>query len=188
MIPRRAAVWVRWFVSCGSQCVLAWCVVCVFVAGCASQVPIWIRIPPSDNPTLTAVRAGSAGVDRRTVRWGGTVAGVRNRESETELELVERPLSAQGRPNPHSASQGRFLVRVPGFLDPAVYSEGRAVTVRGVLVGEERRRIGDYQYHYPVIVAKHHYLWDPLPPPRVMRDPWAREPWIRDPYLDRFGW
>lgn len=153
------------------------------LGSCASEAPIWIRVPPQDNPSLTQVRQGLDRYLGRTVRWGGTIAGVRNLESETEIEVVERTLSGSGRPDEDSGSEGRFLVRIPSFLDPAVYSQGRLLSVRGRVEGEERRKIDEYLYHYPVLVARHHHLWEPLPP-RPYRDPWLREPWARDPYLN----
>ncbi len=154
------------------------------LGGCASEAPIWIRVPPKDNPSLTQVRQDLDRYLGRTVRWGGTIAAVRNLASETEIEVVERTLSGSGRPDKDSGSEGRFLVRIPSFLDPAVYAQGRLLSVRGRVQGEERRNIDEYLYHYPVLAARHYHLWEPLPPARPYRDPWLRDPWSRDPYLD----
>jgi outer membrane lipoprotein len=156
----------------------------VILAGCSSQVPIWIRIPPTGNPGLAQVRKEPDRYLNTKVRWGGTIAGVQNLESETVVEVVSRELANNGRPLKDSDSEGRFLARVKGFLDPTIYEEGRQFTVTGSIGGQDTRKIGQYRYHYPVVAAKHHWLWEPLPEPRTQyHDPWFYDPWYRDPFL-----
>ena len=58
-----------------------------------------------------------------------------------------------GRPEPGNVSLGRFLVSSDGFLDPAVYSAGREVTVYGVLQNVLVRNIGTRPYLYPLVKA-----------------------------------
>jgi len=55
--------------------------------------------------------------------------------------------------------QGRFLVEVESFLDPAIYSAGRQITVAGVATGKEMRKLGQINYTYPVLTSKELYLW-----------------------------
>ena len=57
-------------------------------------------------------------------------------------------------------SQGRFIVQDNRFLDPAVYTKGRKITVAGVLVGEQRKPVGRTHYIYPLIKADQIHLWE----------------------------
>lgn len=159
------------------------------LGGCASTVPLEIRVPPEGEPSLGAVQQDAEALQGRAVRWGGTIAAVENRAEETELEIVARELGAEGRPKAGDQTYGRFLARVSGFLDPAVYHENRAVTVAGVVDSRVTRMIGDRPYTYPVIVAKTVYLWQdyselyryyPYHPYRY--DPF----WYRYPYPYRY--
>jgi outer membrane lipoprotein len=151
------------------------------LAGCASDIPRPIReAPPGDLRPAQALaeaetRQGTA------VRWGGAVASVENRSDETWLEIVEHPLYSDGRPRRTDRSDGRFLARVPGFLDPALYARQRFVTVAGTLEEPVTRTIGAYPYRYPVVRATGHYLW-PREPDVVHHHyyyypPYWYEPW-----------
>ena len=64
------------------------------LGGCAT-------VPAVSGPTLSVAEARAAGDDAGTVpvRWGGTIAEVRNTaDGTTVLEVVSRPLRAGGRP------------------------------------------------------------------------------------------
>lgn len=154
----------------------------VLGAGCASNVPREISEPLPDSPGVADAAAMPERVEGRHVRWGGTVAAVQNRADGTELELVTRELGAFGRPRATDASAGRALVRVPEFLDPAIYAEGRAVSVYGTLAGREQRLLGERPYDYPVVRAEKVYLWPERPPlyvypyPDPFYDPWFDSP------------
>jgi outer membrane lipoprotein len=161
----------------------------VALAGCASTVPAPVRTSPPGAPTLAEVRGNVDPYVGRPVRWGGTVAAVENRARETWVEIVARELGSDGRPVEDDRSEGRFLARVGAFLDPAVYTEGRQVTVTGVVDGAMTRPIGNFPYLYPVVRAEMVYLWEPLPewPPYYydpwwFYDPWYPYPWRYHPY------
>src|SRR5581483_12094141 len=112
----------------------------------------------------------------RHVRWGGTIAGVENGKAETRVEVVARELDRDGRPQPTNRSSGRFIARVEGFLDPAAYRKGREVTVAGTVDGSTTRKIGEYNYRYPVVKADTIYLWEPRVEPQRYRDPYYYDP------------
>lgn len=149
------------------------------LAGCASNLPAPIREAPADNPALRAVRQAPEQFVGRRVRWGGTVAGVDNRADGTCLELVGRDLLSSGRPRQRDRSEGRFLACTDRFLDPLIYSQGRAVTVGGEISGVETRRVGDYPYRYPVVRADAVHLWEPEPESSraLDDDPFWYTPW-----------
>ncbi len=129
------------------------------LAGCASNVPRDIQDAPAENPTIRDVRNN---IDRYTgssVRWGGTIASVENRQNETWVEVVARELGRYGRPRDSDNSYGRFLVRINQFVDPQVYAEGRELTVAGVVESRIVREIGEHPYTYPLVRANSYYLW-----------------------------
>lgn len=129
------------------------------LGGCASDVPLVIREPPADNPTLADVQTSSAAFVNRRVRWGGIIVYTKTVENRTEMEILAKALRTDGRPEPGDGSLGRFLVSNDGFLDPAVYSAGREVTVYGVSQNVLVRNIGTHPYLYPLVEAAQLYLW-----------------------------
>lgn len=153
------------------------------LGGCATNIPLEIRTPPTGNPTVGVAHQAPARYVGTKVRWGGTIASVQNRAKETWLEIVSRPLNSSGRPIEGGATGGRFLARVGTFLDPAVYAKGRAVTVAGTLQGTEKQLIGQYPYVFPVVRVATVYLWPRLPeaapyyPYDPFYDPFWYDPW-----------
>ncbi len=110
-------------------------------------------------PTVESVRIQPELHQNRTVRWGGTVVAVENRDDSTWVEVIERPLSRGGQPLTTRQSRGRFMAVVPGFLDPVDYSAGKAITITGAVDGSDTRKIGEASYDYPRVVVSEHQLW-----------------------------
>ncbi|MGH8608691.1 MAG: Slp family lipoprotein [Gammaproteobacteria bacterium] len=129
------------------------------LGGCASDVPLLIREPPADNPTLADVQTNPTAFLNRRVRWGGKIVSTRIVENRTEVEILAKALRTDGRPEIGDESVGRFLVSSDDFLDPAVYTAGREVTVYGVLQNMLVRNIGTHPYLYPLVKATQLYLW-----------------------------
>lgn len=158
------------------------------VSACATALPDAVRTPPVPDVSVAQALADIRTHIGQRVRWGGTIARVDNRETETEIEIVARELDGNGRPRQGDRSAGRFMARVAGFLDPAVYSERRQVTVAGTILEETTGRIGEHKYRYPVVKADTVYLWEPLaevPDRRRYHDPFYDPywyPWRPWPY------
>lgn len=151
---------------------------------CASNIPREISEPVSGAPNLSAVLANPKAFDNQPVRWGGTIARVENRKDETLVEIVARRLDAFGEPLPDDHSEGRFLARNPGFLDPQIYARDRAVTVFGTLRGTQNGKVGEQTLSYPLVDASKFYLW---PKRRDWRDdPWCREAYWHAPIFYRY--
>ena len=93
------------------------------------------------------------------VRWGGEILTVEPKPDVTCFQILARDLYASARPRTGDTSNGRFLACRQGFYDPAVFTEGREVTVVGVVAGSEVRRIGEYDYPLPRVDANVVYLW-----------------------------
>lgn len=153
--------------------------VCMLFTACASQVPPAIRTPIAGAPDVKSARAADAELIGKRVRWGGVIARVENRKQDTLLELVDRPLGRSGRPVEGDDSGGRFIARIPGFLDPSTYAKQREMTVTGVLAASVTRSVGDFPYRYPVVDVDTYYLWaKPLPPQYpYYYDPFWYDPW-----------
>ncbi len=150
---------------------------------CASQIPPQIREAPAGSPSEDMVRGQVQQHLGTVVRWGGTIVAVENRPGRSWVELVARPLQSNGRPAEEGQSSGRFLARYDGFLDPVVYSPGRALTVVGKIAGEERRPIDKFDYSFPVVAIENYYLWPPpSPAPPYQPPPYWDDPWWPYPY------
>ena len=160
--------------------ILAWIPV-VMLCGCATGVPPAIRQPVA-GPDVATARKDIAAVEGQRVRWGGEIAKVDNRPDHTLVEVVSRPLEKGGRPRSSDATGGRFLARIPGFIDPAVYKADRLFTVTGTVTGSVVRKVGEYPYRYPVVDVESYHLWEPLTPAYGYPYPGPYRPWY--PY----GW
>lgn len=97
----------------------------------------------------------------KSVVFAGTIINVENLENRTEMEVVQEGVNSQLKPVDRGESAGRFLVRFDQFMDPAIFSAGKRITVAGVVTGTETRPLGKGTYRYPVIEPKEHYLWEP---------------------------
>jgi outer membrane lipoprotein len=90
--------------------------------------------------------------------WGGVIVEVRNLEDSTWIEVVSYPLRRQ-QPLSGGITDGRFLLRAPGFLDPVDHRVGRRLTARGRISGFEDGRIGEVLYRFPVLEVDELHLW-----------------------------
>jgi outer membrane lipoprotein len=95
----------------------------------------------------------------KVVRLGGVIIATENREKETILEILEKPLTSQGRPKSGDVSGGRFMVVFEKFLDKATYRPDRPVTVTGEIIGMKTGLIGEATYHYPLLSGQDIRLW-----------------------------
>ncbi|MBA1332420.1 membrane protein [Candidatus Endoriftia persephone str. Guaymas] len=158
--------------------------------GCASPLPKAISQVPPTEIRVEEVRQQPERFLGSRVRWGGSIIQVENLPQHTLIELLSRPLSGNGKPDSSGRTQGRFLARIPGFLDPEEYPKERLLTISGTIAGTTQRTIGDYPYLYPLVESEIHHLW---PDQREARDwqnrdpfydpwyPWG-SPWYRHPY------
>lgn len=151
-----------------------------FLTGCA-VVPDALRAETVEVPVPTVAevqRTFSETFQGREVVWGGVIMNVRNHAQGTTLEIVSRPLARDFRPRQADQSDGRFRAHTSQFLEPATYSTGREVTVRGPITGLTEGTVGEYPYRFPEVTAEGIHLWPepPPPPPVYWRDPFW-DPW-----------
>jgi len=156
----------------------------VGLAGCATTAPEAIRENPPGNPSVAEVRTSPDRFAGERVRWGGTIANVENRQRQTWIEIVARELDNRGRPTDGDTSYGRFIARLDGFVDPAIYSKDREITVVGNLAKALTRNIGKHPYRFPVVDVATHHLWAREQAARpYYYDPFWYDPWY--PYYYR---
>lgn len=154
--------------------------------GCTSAVPERIRTAPEGNPPLPVVLDAPERYLNVQVRWGGTIADVKNLPQETRVEIVARELAGDGEPKSVDRSEGRFIAIFNRFLDPAIYAIDRNLTVTGKITGTTSQKLGDMDYRYPLLQVEGHYLW-PKPLPRYdYYDPFLYDPWY--PYWYPYPW
>lgn len=160
--------------------------------GCAHRSPDAIRLVPGEPVSAEQARSEPGRHDGALVRWGGTIIATDNRADETRVEILSRELDSEGYPDLSAPSGARFIARLPGFHDPAVYARDRLLTVVGHIAGSLEGPIGAFPYRYAVIEADASHLWpDPEPryrppPPWPWYDPWYT-PW-HDPWWPRRRW
>lgn len=148
-------------------------------SGCAAPISQEMLRDADESVTLDKVRTEPKAYEGRLVLWTGVILDAQPRENSTVLEILERPADKQKRPKNVDATRGRFLAKGKGFLDPAVFCQGREITVAGKIAGTETSLIGEYEYTYPVIDIEEYHLWAPLTespsspyPPYPFYDPW----------------
>lgn len=128
----------------------------LFLGGCATDP--FKTVAVSDVTIEQAAK--SPGIHRgKLVRWGGTILGVKNRKEYSLVEVLGKPLASYSEPDDRKTSTGRFMVRVPGFVDPVEYREPNRLTVVGTLAGTTKGKVGSYTYTYALVEVQQRKLW-----------------------------
>jgi outer membrane lipoprotein len=129
------------------------------VAGCAHVISKQVLNEVDRNATFAQVVKAPDAYVGKTVLFGGDIIETRNLPDKTVIAVLQRPLSRRGQPAGGDLSEGRFIILTSGFLDPAIYSPGRQVTIAGKVVGKEVYPMGEIKYAYPVIEKQELFLW-----------------------------
>lgn len=122
--------------------------------GCTS-IPVQLE---GDYTSLTAENVTEQDI-KTTVRWGGIVLETRPEEDFTCFEILSRQLNKSMRPVHSDQADGRFIACKPGFYDPEVFEKGREVTLTGEILYMDIRKVGEFDYHYPVVDIDFMSLW-----------------------------
>jgi len=153
------------------------------LSACASQVPITIRTAPHNEFSIGSVQTSPKAYLNAQIRWGGEIISINNKSDETWVEVLAYPLDYEGEPNSEATSTGRFLARIDGFLDPAIYAPERKITVRGRLENTIVRLIDEHPYRFPLVQTRVYYLWPKAPEvTEPWDDPWYPHPYRHDPF------
>lgn len=155
----------------------------LLLGGCAS-LPEGLRTAP-EQKLLPFAAVTTTAPEGQSVRWGGEVVRVSNLNEGSMIEVVQFSLNASGRPLRTDQSGGRFRIRVPGFIDPAIYTPGRLVTAVGQFQALEQDQVGEQPYTFPVLEARHVHLWPVVEkaPERCDCDPFFNTRFIMHPVI-----
>ena len=136
-----------------------YCIALLLLGGCASDVPILIKLPPEHDLNYQQVKNNTTAFQDQYVRWGGKIISIENKKNSTWIEILTNSLNSFGQPNSNENYEGRFIVRIDGFLDPEHYAKERKLTVYGKVESKLVRLIDDHPYDYPLVHANEYYLW-----------------------------
>ncbi len=134
-------------------------VLAAFLTACTpaiSKDSLKLADPALTFPTLVKDPEAYRG---KNILVGGQILTTTARDGETWVEVLQKPLNWQDKPEDTDESYGRFLVRIPGFADPAIYFPGRKITLLGEVEGKRVQRLNGIDYSYPVFFPREHYLW-----------------------------
>lgn len=159
-------------------------------SGCASVISEELVKETDPSLTFSQVLSDISSRKGQTVIWGGEIINtVIQKDSTALIEVYQRPLGINDAPDLSGASEGRFLVYSEKYLDPYIYRTGKKITVGGKIYGEETRRLGEMDYHYPLVICKEIYVWSESryfdATHFYFYDPWWGHPYWRRPY---YGW
>ncbi|MDI6890948.1 MAG: Slp family lipoprotein [Thermodesulfovibrionales bacterium] len=129
--------------------------------GCAHVVSKEIRETVDKELTTPALFKDPDAYKGRVVILGGVIVSSTNTEEGTYIEVLQKPLDYRGRPEDTDISYGRFIIFFEGYLDTAVYSQGREMTVAGEVIGKKVCPLGEIQYPYLLIKSKELHLFKP---------------------------
>lgn len=153
-------------------------IIVAFIA-CVSCSPVSKEIIQRADQTLMIkeVQKSIEHYKGRMILWGGVIIETINRPEETLIMVMQTSLNYEKRPINLDQSEGRFIVKQAGFLDPSIYVKDRQITVAGVVSGKEELPLGEIRYAYPVITATQLILWAKQEYPPYYYDPWYWEPY-----------
>ncbi len=145
------------------------------MSGCGSVISKGLLKEVNRELTIEAVQSATEQHLGQRVLWGGVIISSENLKGTTEVEVLETSLSWGDIPASPvvGGSGGRFIIEAAKYLDTALFSEGRLITVAGAVKGVVTRKIGMMDYQYPVITPIELKLFDPYKEPEYRYDPWA---------------
>jgi outer membrane lipoprotein len=165
--------------------------VALAMLGCQHAISEPLRQQVDPRLTFVQLQADPGAYKGRTVVLGGEIIRTHNTPEGTLLEVLQKPLNSYERPLVTDRTEGRFMVLCEKYLDTAVYTKGREVTVAGRVLGARTGQIGEIEYTYPLLDCLELHLW-PQPVPALSGYapypgwywyPWYWwDPWYRRPY------
>jgi len=130
----------------------------LFTAGCAPVISEPTLNKVDTSLTFAEIKKDPSAHVKAVALLGGRVIKVTNIKDGTLVEVLQSPLRRNMKPLPEKRSEGRFIIRFKGFIDPLVYMD-KLITVAGPLAAPITKPINKTDYTYPVIEAGEHYLW-----------------------------
>lgn len=131
----------------------------LLATGCTPAISRSTRAQVAEDIGFKKVLGDPEAFEGKLVLWGGVIIGTKNQKEGTLIEVLQKPTNTEGKPKDVDYSDGRFLALYDGFLDAAIYSRGREVTVAGEVKGKKVLPLGEIEYTYPLISIKEVHLW-----------------------------
>lgn len=128
------------------------------LAACA-PAPIYQSAPDAVAATPMQVAQAPERFVHGEVIWGGRVVGVKNLPDHSEIEVLAYPLDSSQRPRFGGGANGRFILTLPGYVEPMSYPGGAPITVRGQLAGSRAGKVGQADYVFPLVQAAQSHVW-----------------------------
>ena len=148
------------------------------VSGCGHVISSQILNQADQGPPFAELHRNPQAHIGKIVVLGGVVIQAHVTNDGTVLEMYQTRANHRGEPVDLDVSGGRFLAFSGELLDPAIYRQGRRVTLAGRVEGEKTGKIGDVAYHYPYLTALEIRLWQDIPQPSHEPCPWHLwDPW-----------
>ena len=144
--PKKCFSWTRWAVL-------------TLLSACATTIPPDALTDVDHTVSFQDLNGNPDAFTGRTVVLGGNIIQTENQPGNTRLLVLQRQLDGDLQPLDDDRSQGRFMVIVPEFLDPAIYTKGRRITAVGKVTGKEIRPLNHIPYVYPVLEKRYLHLW-----------------------------
>ena len=136
-------------------------IILLFVAltlGACATVPKELQVS-TPLSTTTPRQAQTGNHDGERVRWGGVIISTNTQSDQTCFEVMALSLDSSTQPESNDQSLGRFIACSKGFYEPTLYAAGREVTFIGRIDGSEKQKVGEYDYHFPRLIADAVHLW-----------------------------
>ena len=171
-----------------------WGLVACLSTGCSHALSPAVRQQVDSTLSLAQLRTAPETYKDRIMMLGGDILSTRNLAEGTLIEVLHKPLDGTDRPRATDYTDGRFMVLCEGYLEPAIYSKGRQITLAGRVLGTRTDTVGEVAYVYPLFACLEVHLWPPrpnLPDYRTIYPygywwPWHHPFWGRPHVFQRF--
>ncbi|MEX5215659.1 MAG: Slp family lipoprotein [Nitrospiraceae bacterium] len=135
----------------------------LLLGGCGTSgfvVPEMLESQVDPAISFPQLRTSPESYQGKMVVVGGEVLNATSADGGTVLEVLQLPLDGGQRPvRERTESQGRFLARQDGFLDPATVGDRARITIVGQVTGARTERLDEVDYRYPTLDIKHLHRW-----------------------------
>lgn len=85
---------------------------------------------------------------------GGIIIQTETEKDMSFVQILFYSLDSSGYPLLSQEPEGRFVIASTDFLDPAIYTKGRVITVAGMLNGNVERSVGNKKDKYSIFVSQ----------------------------------
>lgn len=119
--------------------------------GCTHPISKNLRDSLDPTVSIPVLFASPDSYIGKKVMMGGNIIETRNSSGNSEIEVLQKPIDSYGNLEEGDMTNGRFIFRRPGYLEPEIYKKGREVIGVGVVVGVLTGKIGEQDYLFPII-------------------------------------